>query len=105
MAESRIDQLKTILAQDPNNVLTRYALAMEYSGAGETDCAVGEFQCLIASNPDYANAYFMAAQALMRAERNEEAAKMLRDGITAAKRSGNRHAESEMQQMLDDLEK
>jgi hypothetical protein len=30
---------------------------------------------------------------------------MLRDGIAAAKRSGNGHAESEMQLMLDDLER
>ena len=103
MAQSRIEQLKEILTQDPRNQLTRYALAMEYSGEGNVDAALAEFKQLIASNSDYANAYFMAAQALAGAERKEEARQMLRDGIAAAERSGNRHALSEMQQMLDEL--
>jgi len=103
MAQSRIEQLKAILAQDPNNQLTRYALGMEYSGAGEIDAAIAEFKQLLTANPDYANAYFMAAQALAGAERKEEARQMLKDGIAAAQRSANQHAQSEMQQMLDEL--
>lgn len=105
MPESRIEQLKAILLQDPNNLLTRYALAMEYSGAGDVDAAIAEFKLLLQTNPDYANAYFMAAQTLTRAERNDEAIQMLSDGVAAAQRSRNRHAESEMQQMLDDLQR
>jgi cytochrome c-type biogenesis protein CcmH/NrfG len=105
MAQSRVEQLKEILAQDPNNLLTRYALAMEYSNSGNVDAAVAEFKLLLEKNPDYANAYFMAAQSLAGADRNAEAGQMLRDGITAAKRSGNQHAASEMQLMLDDLER
>jgi tetratricopeptide (TPR) repeat protein len=105
MAPSRVEQLKEILAQDANNLLTRYALAMEYSNSGNVDAAVAEFKLLLEKHPDYANAYFMAAQSLAGADRRAEAAQMLRDGIAAAKRSGNRHAESEMQLMLDDLER
>jgi predicted Zn-dependent protease len=103
MTSSRVEQLKAILAQDPGNQLTRYALGMEYSGAGEVDAAVAEFKQLVRANPDYANAYFMAAQALAGAERREEARALLKDGIAAAQRSGNQHAQTEMQQMLDDI--
>ncbi len=103
MAQSRIEQLKAILAQDPGNQLTRYALGMEYSGAGEVEAAVAEFKQLVKANPDYANAYFMAAQALVGAECREEARAMLKDGIAAAQRTGNQHAQSEMQQMLEEL--
>ena len=105
MTQSRVEQLKAILAQDANNPLTRYALAMEYSNAGDVDAAVAEFKLLLGKNPDYANAYFMAAQSLAGVQRNSEAAQMLRDGIAAAQRSGNHHAQSEMQLMLDDLER
>jgi cytochrome c-type biogenesis protein CcmH/NrfG len=105
MAQSRVEQLKEILAQDANNLLTRYALAMEYSNSGNVDAAVAEFKLLLEKNPDYANAYFMAAQSLAGADRSAEAGQMLQDGITAAKRSGNQHAASEMQLMLDDLER
>jgi tetratricopeptide (TPR) repeat protein len=100
---ARIVQLKEILEMDPKNILTRYALGMEYSGAGQTDEAVKTFQELLTVNADYANAYFMAAQALQAAGRSDEARKWLHDGIAAAKRSNNRHAENEMQAMLDEI--
>ena len=96
--------LQGILAQDPANKLARYGLAMEFSNAGETDAAVAEFQKLVVQDPTYANAYFMAAQALQKAERTDEAKAMLAQGIAAAQKTGNRHAESEMQAMMDELE-
>lgn len=100
----RLQMLKDLLAQDPNNQLARYGLGMEYSGKGDTDSAVAEFKKLVEINPDYANAYFMAAQALAKAERSDEAKHLLRQGITAAARTGNNHAQSEMQAFLDELE-
>ena len=68
MTQSRVEQLKEILAQDANNLLTRYALAMEYSNSGDVDAAVAEFKLLLEKHPDYANAYFMAAQSLAGAD-------------------------------------
>jgi tetratricopeptide (TPR) repeat protein len=103
-AMDRLQMLKDLLAQDPNNQLARYGLGMEYSGKGQTDNAVAEFKKLVEMNPDYANAYFMAAQALAKAERSDEAKQLLRQGITAAARTGNNHAQSEMQAFLDELE-
>ena len=101
---TRLEMLKEILTHDPANKLARYGLAMEYSSAGETDQSVTEFQTLIKQDPSYANAYFMAAQTLQRAERTDEAKQMLASGIAAAQRAGNKHAEGEMQAMLDELE-
>ena len=95
--------LKDLVTQDPNNQLARYGLGMEYSGKGDVEAAVGEFRKLIEINPDYANAYFMAAQALAKASRTDEAAQLLRQGITAAARTGNSHAQNEMQGFLDEI--
>jgi cytochrome c-type biogenesis protein CcmH/NrfG len=100
----RLQMLKELLAQDPNNQLARYGLAMEYSGKGDVENAVAEFRKLVEINPDYANAYFMAAQTLAKAERTDEAKHLLRQGITAAARTGNSHAQNEMQGFLDELE-
>ena len=99
----RVAMLNEILAQNPNDTLARYGLAMEYSKTGDAEHALDEFKKLLTANPDYAAGYFMAAQTLARAGRNEEAKKMLEDGIAAAKRTGNAHAESEMGAMLEDL--
>jgi hypothetical protein len=54
-------------------------------------------------NPDYTNGYFMAAQTLERNGRTAEARKMLESGVEAAKRTGNKHALSEMSGMLEEL--
>jgi len=101
--QSRVAALKEILAHNPGDTFARYALGMEYLGAGETDAALAEFECLIAANPDYTNAYFMAAQTLAHAERNQEAKTMLEQGIACARRTRNQHALSEMEAMLEEL--
>jgi thioredoxin-like negative regulator of GroEL len=100
----KIAMLKEILAQNPADAFARYGLAMEYSGRGETETALAEFDRLRQDHPDYAAGYFMAAQMLAKARRNEEAKARLTEGIAAARRSGNQHAQSEMQALLDDLE-
>jgi tetratricopeptide (TPR) repeat protein len=104
MSVERLEQLKSILAQDPKNTFARYALGMEHSSAGDTDLALQEFRTLLEVDADYANAFFMGAQALQHAERIEEAIQWLRDGIVCAHRVGSRHAESEMQALLEELE-
>jgi tetratricopeptide (TPR) repeat protein len=99
----RIAMLKEILAQNPKDTLARYGLAMEYSNSGQVEDALSEFGSLLATNPDYAAGYFMAAQMLAREGREDEARKMLRDGIAAAQRTGNLHAQSEMEELLREL--
>jgi len=99
----RIAMLKEILAQNPKDTLARYGLAMEYSNSGQVEAALSEFGSLLATNPDYAAGYFMAAQMLAREGREDEARKMLRDGIAAAQRTGNLHAQSEMEELLGEL--
>jgi tetratricopeptide (TPR) repeat protein len=104
MAAERMEQLQSILVQDPRNTFARYALGMEYSSAGQTDAALDEFRALLQVDANYANAFFMGAQALEHAGRVPEAVTWLRDGIACAHRVGNRHAESEMQALLEALE-
>ena len=101
--ESRVGALQEILNQNPNDAFARYALGLEYSGAGDTDAALAEFAKLLEAHPDYTNGYFMSAQALARAERIDEARTMLQKGIESARRTNNRHALSEMEAMLDEL--
>jgi len=102
--ESRVAALQEILKGNPDDAFARYALGLEYSGAGETDAALSEFDRLLTAHPDYTNGYFMAAQTLDRAGRPEESRTMLRKGIESARRTNNRHALSEMEAMLEELE-
>jgi predicted Zn-dependent protease len=99
----RIAMLNEILAQSPNDAFARYGLAMEYSKTGEVDHAMEEFRKLLSSHPDYTAGYFMAAQTLAQAERIDDAKQMLNNGIEAARRTGNGHAQGEMEGMLQGL--
>ncbi|MFZ0958223.1 MAG: tetratricopeptide repeat protein [Candidatus Sulfotelmatobacter sp.] len=99
----RIAALNEILTEHPTDAFARYGLAMEYSKQGDLDRALAEFSILLENNPDYTAGYFMAAQTLTRAERAADAKKMLQDGIAAARRTGNLHAQSEMEAMLAEL--
>ena len=95
--------LNEILSQNPDDAFARYGLAMEHSKAGEVERALEEFAKLLSTHPDYTAGYFMAAQTLVSANRPDEAKKMLVDGISSARRTGNTHAQSEMTAMLDEL--
>jgi len=101
----KIAGLKEILAQDPKNSFARYGIAMELAGRGETDAALAEFDTLLANDPGYTAGYFMAAQTLAKAGKTPQAIARLKAGADCAKRAGNSHALSEMQAMLDELER
>ncbi|MGO8759735.1 MAG: tetratricopeptide repeat protein [Terracidiphilus sp.] len=100
----KVAGLREILAVDPSNSLAHYGLAMELARQGETEAALAEFSALLDNDPGYTAGYFMAAQTLAGAGRKPEAIERLRAGIRCAQQSGNSHAASEMQTMLDDLE-
>ena len=99
----RIAALNDVLTQNPNDTFARYGLAMEYSKQGDLDRALAEFSILLTNNPDYTPGYFMAAQTLAKGERIAEAKTMLTNGIASARRTGNMHAQSEMEAMLAEL--
>ncbi len=101
----KIAGLKEILALDPKNSFARYGIAVELANRGEVEGAMTEFDILLKADPDYTAGYFMAAQTLSKAGRTDEAIARLKDGISCAARTGNRHALSEMQAMLDELDR
>jgi Tfp pilus assembly protein PilF len=99
----RVAMLKEILAENPKDAFARYGLAMEYANTGDTTTALAEYEKIVELTPEYVPAYQMAGQLLMNLGRDSDARDWFDRGIAAARRAGNRHAESEMQGMLDTL--
>ena len=107
-SQSKMDKikgLKEILALEPGNSFARYGLAMELARLGDTATALVEFDTLLANDPGYTAGYHMSAQMLADAGRDAEAIARLKVGIQCASGSGNRHAASQMQAMLDELDR
>ena len=101
MATSRLEVLKSMVAQNPRDSFSRYGLAMEYRNEGNLEAAISEFRALMAADPDYVSAYFHGGQTLERLGRIEEARESYLAGVDAATRKGDHHARSEMQAALD----
>lgn len=80
-----------------------YGLAMEYRTLARIDESLQTFTALRTTHPEYVPAYHMCAQMLIEAERKDEGRAWLEAGIAAAKKTGNTHALSEMQDALDAL--
>lgn len=100
MATSRIDVLKSLIAQNPHDPFTRYGLAMEYVKSGEWSQAMEEFRAVLAADPEYSYAYFHGGQALEKQGLFDQAREWYEKGIAAARENGDGKAESELEAAL-----
>lgn len=101
MAGSRLEILRSMVAQKPSDAFARYGLAMEYANSGKLEQAVEEYRMLLADHPDYAAAYYHGGQALEKLGRTEDARDFYRRGIEVTSRTGDQHARSELEAALD----
>jgi thioredoxin-like negative regulator of GroEL len=102
-AISRVDQLKAMLAEAPDDAELRYFLAMAYVSAGDDGAALECFRQLSSEKPGYVPAYVQCGQLLARLGHEDEARKVFRAGIDAANKAGDAHAAGEMESFLDSL--
>ena len=102
-ATSRRQQIEAMLADDPQDRFLRYSLAMELQKEGEHDRSIELLRALMAEEPPYVVAFFMAARQLAGLGRIAEARSVLRDGTEQARRQGDAHAASEMGEYLTTL--
>ncbi|MHB8302270.1 MAG: tetratricopeptide repeat protein [Acidobacteriaceae bacterium] len=93
-----------ILAQNPEDAFARYGLAMEYVQRGQLAMALDQFDELQRRHPDYTAGYQMAGQTLLASGKVPEAIHRIQEGVACAERTGNKHAMSEMQGMLEELQ-
>jgi predicted Zn-dependent protease len=97
---SRIEVIKKIIEQTPQDPFPRYGLAMEYKQAGMAEEAHSAFAALEQSHPDYVAQYLMHGNLLTSMQRVAEARGVLERGMAAAQRKRDQHALGELQQAL-----
>ena len=103
MSQGRIELLQKMLEQDPKDAFCRYGMAQEYLKAGDYATTVLWFDKTIESDVDYCYAYYHKARALEQAGQIDDATATLRAGLERARASGDAHAISEIQSLLDQL--
>jgi tetratricopeptide (TPR) repeat protein len=103
-AQTRMQKIQALLAQEPNDPELHYMLAMEYVSQGDDTRAVSCFEKLLAVAPDYFPAYHMAGRTLQRLGRIDEARGVLQKGIPIALSKNDSHAAGEMEGLMESLE-
>ena len=98
--KSRREMLETFLVEKPDDAFARYGLALECVKLGDNSAADDHFKKLLAAHPGYVAGYFQYGQLLARVGRDDEARKLLSDGIVVASQAGDMHARDEMQAAL-----
>lgn len=100
MATNRLELLRQMVSQDPNNSFARYGLAMELANSGELDQSVAEYRTLLQQDENYAAAYFHFGQAFEKLGEVEQARAIYEKGIEVTTRKGDLHARSELEGAL-----
>jgi tetratricopeptide (TPR) repeat protein len=100
MATNRLDILKQMVEQDPNNTFARYGLAMEFANSGNLKQAVEEYRAVMTLDENYAAAYYHGGQALEKIGDLEGARAIYEKGIEAATRKGDAHTRAEIEAAL-----
>ncbi|MEX2300985.1 MAG: tetratricopeptide repeat protein [Bryobacterales bacterium] len=103
MPNDRFETLKKFIETNPGDCFARYGVAQEHIKRGEHEQAIEQFSKILEINPDYQAAYYHAGKAYEKMGRKQEALTTYRQGIEVASRSGDQHAQSELQAALDEL--
>jgi thioredoxin-like negative regulator of GroEL len=98
---SKSEQLAKMLESSPDDLFLRYAYAMACSSEGDNDTAADRLAAINESDPDHVAAWFQRGKILNELGESDEARDVLTNGITAAQRVGDDHAEEEMRGFLD----
>ena len=101
---NRQEKLEAMLADDPQDQLLRYMLAMELDKEGDHDRSLLSLDGLMNDDKPYVPAFLMAGQQLTRLARTAEARVAFQRGIDEAQEQGEAHAFEELKRFLSELD-
>ena len=102
--QERIKAFTELLAKNPDDSFSRYALALEYVSLGEIEGAITALKELIQRDPKYLAAYHQLGRLYCKVNNTIEAKKIYRQGIELATETNDIHAKTEMEEELEEIE-
>ena len=99
----RIDAIRRLLDQDPDDVFLHYSLAMECVAAGRTDEALAAFEACRALDANYIPAYVEAGKCARAAGHTDVARGLFQAALELAKSAGDSHVSDSLTQQLESL--
>jgi tetratricopeptide (TPR) repeat protein len=103
MNPSRLEQLRTMLAEEPGDAFVRYAIALELKRAGDMAGAAKDLHALITEYPKYIACYYQLALILADLGRVNEAVDACDAGALQCLVTGDRKARAELLELKNVL--
>ena len=100
---SKIEELKELIIEDPLDPFLHYVLSLEYEKANEEVLAITTLSELMNFQPNYLATYYQLGRILQVKGRNEEAIAVLKKGRDLAQSLKNRHTFSEISSLLSEI--
>ena len=102
--QERIKALSELLAKDPDDSFSRYALALEYVGLGEAENGIAALEELLRRDARYVAAYHQLGRLYSKANNTAGAKQIYRQGIELAAEVNDLHEKTEMEEELEEIE-
>ena len=100
----RLELLKKMLSEDPNDSFLLFAVAKEYESLAKLDLAIQHYEQLRSHDPDYVGLYYHLGAAYHEKENKDKALEIYKEGIQIAQAIKDQHALSELKGVLLNLE-
>jgi tetratricopeptide (TPR) repeat protein len=100
----RLTKLQRMLERTPNDPFLLYGIGLEYKKAGDAEQAIEFLNRVIGVDSGYCYAYHQRGLVYESLGDIELAKKSYRDGIEAATRTGDAHAQGEIEGALQMIE-
>ena len=101
MQNTRLEQLKQFLLNEPEDSFLKYAIATEYIKLEQLDKALNYFTELVTTDENYVGTYYHLGKLYEKLNRKDDAESTYKKGLMIARKAGNMHAASELQQALN----
>jgi len=99
----RLELLRQVCEERPDDPFPRYGLAMELRRLGQLDQALAAFEALREASPTYLPQYLMAGQLCEQRDDEAGARAAYEAGMALAEAQGDDHALEELEAALDAL--
>ena len=103
ITSDKLRQLFRLIEREPNDTFLLYGVGMEYKKLSAYAQAIEYFDRVISIDPGYCYAYFQKGQVCELMSKPEQARRAYQDGIAAAKRVGDSHAQGELEAAMEAL--
>jgi tetratricopeptide (TPR) repeat protein len=104
MHTNRIERLKSIIVENPNDTFALFALAKELEKAGELENASQMIEKLLVIDKMYIGAYYHLAKIYEQLDEIKKALNIYEEGILIAQKLNDMHSLSELKNAKLNLE-